>query len=345
MRRIRAQATELVRVTIVSAALTLSACSTLAPEPLPEAAGPEIVIEPPAKTVVKKPPAPPIKPPPEPPQLPAVAIVLTSNQPAYADVAYELGRHLEEYAVYDLNLDGRPPVSVLRQVNDSGSIAVVAIGLRAARSAVAMAGVPVIFSQVFNYQDHDLLQDNSRGIAALPPLDGQIAAWKEIDPTIARIGIIVGEGHGDLVAEAQAAAERHDVELRVQISDSDQETLYFFKRMIRDIDGYWMFPDNRILSARILQEMLDEANRHHVPVAVPNEALLEMGATISMSTVATDIAATIVSIIRQIQEGRLDGVPSVTALSELRVVTNDELLEQPAVANSVPEDSAQDEAR
>ncbi|MDH3337510.1 MAG: hypothetical protein OEM85_05690 [Gammaproteobacteria bacterium] len=343
MRRIRAQVAELVRVAIISAALSVAGCSALAP--VPDTGGAEIVIEPPPEVVEIKPPVEPAKPPPLPPQLPAVAIVLTSNQPAYADVAQELARHFEDYAVYDLNDDGRPPVSILRQINDSDSAAVVAIGLRAARSAVAMAGVPVIFSQVFNHQDHDLLHDNSRGIAALPPLDAQIVAWKKIDPTVARIGIIVGQGHSDLVAEAELAAERHSVELRVQFSHSDQETLYLFKRMIRDIDGYWMFPDNRILSARILQEMLDEANRHRVAVVVPNEALLQMGAAISISTVASDIAETIVKVIRQIQDGELDRVPPVTALSQIRVATNDELLKQPAVARTTSADSAQDVER
>jgi ABC-type uncharacterized transport system substrate-binding protein len=186
-----------------------------------------------------------------------------------------------------------------------------------------MSEKPVVFSQVFNYEAHNLLGEQSRGVSPLAPLDAQLAAWKGIDPTIARIGVIIGDGHEQLLADAQAAAEKHGIELRIQVTGSDQETLYFFRRMIRDIDGFWLFPDNRVLSPRALQEMLGEARRHQVPVNVPSESMLQLGATVSMSTVAADIAATIAGIVQDIQAGALARIPPISQLSEIRVVTND----------------------
>jgi ABC-type uncharacterized transport system substrate-binding protein len=255
-------------------------------------------------------------------ELPGVAIVLTNSQPAYADVAVELASRLDNYTVYDLGEDDAAPVSMLRRVNDSNSDVVVAIGLRAAQSSVAMSNKPVIFSQVFNHQDYDLLTESSRGVAAIPPLDAQLAAWKKIDSTIVRVGMIIGEGHDELIEEARRAAEKHDIELRVQVTQSDQETLYFFRRMIRDIDGFWLFPDNRVLSGRALQEMLEDANRQQVPVTVPSNAMLKLGATMSITTVAADIARTIVKMIREVKAGNLDALPPITQLSEIRVETN-----------------------
>ena len=329
----------LVRLAIGVAALALSACSTLYP-PGPDAVvvdEPAVIFEPPLATIEVKP----LERVPAPPQLPSVAIVLTSAEPAYAEVARELLRHFKKYDLYDLNEDSRPPVSVLRLINDSDSSAVIAVGLRAGQSSVAMANTPVVFSQVFNHQDFDLLGDNSRGVAVLAPLDAQIAEWKKIDPTVTRIGVIIGEGHDELIAEAEIAAQRHDVELRVHIAHSDQETLYFFRRMIRDIDGFWLFPDNRILSGRVLQQMLADANRQHVPVVVPIESMLGMGASISMSTVAADIAKTIVSIVRKIQAGELGRVPPMSQLSEIRIATNDELLQKRIVARTSTDQSGQ----
>ena len=299
-------------------ALLAAGCATQAPEPAPVVPKqPEIVFEPPLEEITVTP----LARIPLPPRLPSVAIVLTNTQPAYADVARELSRHFKRYQVYDLSNTSSAPVTVLRLINDSDPGAVIAIGLRAAQSSVAMSQKPVVFSQVFNYAEHGLLTENSRGISALAPLEAQLAAWKNIDPTIARLGMIVGEGHDELIAEAREAADKHGIELRVQISHSDQETLYFFRRMIRDIDGFWLFPDNRVLSGRALQEMLAEASRQHVPVNVPNESMLQLGARISMSTVASDIAAAVVSIVRQIQAGGLQLVPPMTRLSELRVVS------------------------
>lgn len=255
-------------------------------------------------------------------ELPGVAIILTNSQPAYADVAVELAERLDNYEVFDLGSDSEPPVSVLRRVNDSNAGVVVAIGLRAAQSSVAMANKPVIFSQVFNHQEHELLTEKSRGVAAIAPLDAQLAAWKRIDPTIVRVGVIIGEGHEDLIEEARLAADKHDVDLRVQVTSSDQETLYFFRRMIRDIDGFWLFPDNRILSGRVLQEMLSDARRQQVPVTVPSESMLELGASLSISTVAADIARTIVRVIREVQSGNFAELPPITQLSEIRVLTS-----------------------
>ena len=300
---------------IVLAAAVLSGCSTLYPDGILQET---VVVETPLETIVVTP----LARRPWDPGLPPVAIVLTNTQPAYADVAEELASRLDNYEVFDLDDRSQPPVSVLRLINDSNSGVVVAIGLRAAQSSVAMAEKPVIFSQVFNYQEHDLVGENSRGIAVLAPLDAQLAVWKKIDPSITRIGAIVGTDHDELMAAAEIAAEKHGIELRMQVTHSDQESLYMFRRMVRDIDGFWLFPDNRVLSPRVLREMLNIADRQQVPVAVPQQSMLSMGATISFSTVAADIAATIVNIIRQIQSGELDQVPSITQLSEIRVETN-----------------------
>lgn len=303
---------KLMRCAIVIAAVGISGCSILAPQA--DVHEPEDVSEP--KVTVKVP---------EPPRLPPISIVLTSSQPDYADVARELTGRFDNYEIYDLDNDDRPPVTILRLINDSDSTAVVAIGLRAAQSSVAMSTNPVVFSQVFNYQDHDLLTDNSRGVAAIAPLAAQIAAWKKIDPSITRIGAVIGEGHEDLITEAELAAQQHGLELRLHVTTSDRETLYVFKRMIRNIDGFWLFPDNRILSRNALQQIVAEANRRHVPILVPREWMLQMGASISVSTVASDIARTITDVIRQIQAGKLAQVPPISPLSEILVKTKDSL--------------------
>ena len=136
---------------LLLAATLFAGCETL-PPPVEEEPV-EIVVEQPPVVVVKPKPAP--KPAPPPP-LPPVSIVLTNSQPAYADVARELTRHFDDYTVYDLGEDARPPVTVLRLINDSEPGVVIAIGLRAAQSSIAMSDHPVVFSQVFNYNRHDL---------------------------------------------------------------------------------------------------------------------------------------------------------------------------------------------
>jgi len=315
----------LLRLTILSLVLGLSGCSLVPPEPEP--APTPVEIEPETEIEVLPPlPAPAPEsttrvsaPPPLP--LPSIAIVITSGIAAYADVARELSKRFETHAIYNLAEDERPPVSILRLINDSDSGVIVAIGLRAARSAVALASKPVVFSQVFNYQQ--LLGENSRGVSAVAPLEAQLAAWKELNPSISRVGVIVGEGHESLIDDARLAAEKRGVELLVHIAGSDQETLFIFKRMIHNIDGFWLFADNRILSPRSLQLMLSTANQQKVPVLVPAESMLAMGASVAIGSVTADIAETITAVVRQIKAGEIQNVPAISQLSEVRVVTRD----------------------
>ena len=320
---------------LLAMSLSLAACVSTPPEPAPPkpVAGPEpqlIDVGPPLRPG-------PLPRPVAPPPLPEVAIILTSRQPAYEQVANELGARLDKFAIYDLSDRSQPPVTAFRQINDSESGAVVAIGLRAAKSSLSMSKVPVVFSQVFNYEQHGLVTDNSRGVAALAPLDAHLDAWKKVDPTLASVGMIIGQGHEDLVTEAEIAADKHGVELHIVRTESDQETLYHFKRMIREIDGFWLFPDNRILSPRVLRDMLEQANRRQVPVAVSHEAMLPMGAAISISSVASDIAATIIDVLHKINAGRIDEIPPLSGLSEVRVVTNDTLLKRHVSADTSAE--------
>ncbi|HNP37459.1 MAG TPA: ABC transporter substrate binding protein [Woeseiaceae bacterium] len=256
------------------------------------------------------------------PAPPLVAIVLTGRQPAYDDVAFELGERLEHYEIYDLSDKSQPAETVFRLINDSDSGAVVAIGLEATQASVAMTALPVVYAQVFNYRSNGLVTERSKGVSAIAPLDAQLAAWQQTTPELRRIGAIIGEGHEDLIREAEAAADNHGVQLTIQIVRNDQEAQYQFRRMVTEIDGFWLFPDSRILSTRALRELLSQAEQRQVSVAVTNDALLSLGADISLSAVATNIAATIVEVLRRIQAGKLQDIPEITPLSAIQVVVN-----------------------
>jgi len=311
---------------VFACVLLFGGCTTWLPQPDPVPVEPEVVVVEPAPEVVPEPepepePEPVIAAPP--PAVPPITIILTSSLPAYVDIASELVGYFEDHVVYDLSQESLPPVAILRSVNDSKTSAVVAIGLRAAQAAVSMSDRPVVFSHVFNYQQHDLLTDNSRGVAAIAPMRAQLSAWKEVSPELKRVGLIIGEGHDERLQNARLAADQLGLKLDIRIAHSDQETLYIFRRMLATIDGFWLMPDSRIMSTRVLTEMLDDARRHKVEVVVPNEAMLQLGGAISISTVAGDIAKSIASVLRRIQAGEIEQIPPVTELTEVRVTVNE----------------------
>jgi hypothetical protein len=53
--------------------------------------------------------------------------------------------------------------------------------------------------------------------------------------------------------------------------------------------------------------------------------MLQIGASLSASSVASDIAATITKVVRQIEAGEIAKVPAITPLSEIRVEFKDTL--------------------
>ncbi len=303
----------------------------------------ELVIDIPAERpipIIKADPPPQPTPEPRPAAVPSepptVAVVLTNRSPAYEQVAEALARHFADLLVYDLADKSQPPETAFESINDSETDAVVAIGLKAAMASVMLAAPPVVFSQVFNFREHELLTADSRGVAAFAPVDAQLAAWKDVEPSLSHVGLLIGPGHEALLEEAELAADRLGVELSVQVARSDQEALFYFKRMVQDIDGFWLLPDNRVLSGRVLREMLAQANRRAVSVLVPSSSMLSIGATLSVSTVAADIAARIRDIVIEVDSGRLADVPAITPLTEIVVETNDQQLEQTAVASREP---------
>ena len=163
-----------------------------------------------------------------------------------------------------------------------------------------------------------------------------------MDPSLKNVGAILGEGHEALVAEATTAAEQHDVALHYRTARSDRETLYLFNQLLPHIEGFWLFPDNRVLSPSVLRQMFDYAARHNVQVAVFNESLLNMGATLSASAMAADIAAQIVAVVEQFVAGNTgDSIPDITPLTAADIRINEAVVQglglksasaQPAVA-------------
>jgi len=324
------------RASLVLLALIVSACAMTPAEPPPPP--PVVVPLEPKADPAPPPPTPQVEPAPvaekpPPPEPPAagepitqhVAIVLSSSLPAYVDVAARLVEYLENYDVYDMTDRSRSPQQAFSAIADSPAEFVVAIGLYAANVAKSFADVPVVFSQVFNVQEHGLIADDFKGVAILPPMSLQIEAWTRLDPEIRNIGAIVGEGHEDLIAEAELAMQERGIRFHYAVARSDRETIYHFNRLIRDIDGFLLFPDNRILSRTALVEILGDAARHHVQVAVFNDSLLEHGATFSSNAVDSDIAARIVDSLRDFRDGKPADAPAVAPLSEIRIQTNPEM--------------------
>lgn len=292
------------------------------PEPELEEAEPEPPPEPEEQAIPAPVPDPvePLEPVTEPPAL-RVAVVLSERSEAYERVAAEIVPLLERPLVYNLADRSLSTTEAFLAIAESPVDVVVAIGLRAAEAASQLSPVPVVYCQVFNFVAPEKPAVPVKGVSSLPPLSLQMQAWKRLNPGLERVGAIIGPGHEGLVDEARAAAAAHGIDVEHRVAKSDRETLYIFKRMAPAIDGFWLFPDNRVLSVAVLKEILRSAPRYDVQVAVFNAGLLDFGAALSSVSVHSDIAAAVLSVAKRLAAGEADTIPDLTPLSQVEIRT------------------------
>ena len=254
-----------------------------------------------------------------------VAVVMSDDTPPYQGIVTQMTKWMEgrDYALYNLDGNLADAEQILSRIADRNTTAIVAVGLRAALLTSQHSSKPVIFCQVFNYEANGLLSDKTKGVASIPPLANQLELWREVNPEMHSVGAILGEGHDDLIQEATKVSAARDIEFHHRRASSDKEALYQFKRLAPAIDGFWLFPDNRILSGPVIGEILSYALRHRVQVTVFTPTLLSHGAYMSAESSDADIALTILSILDQVGADRFDDVPSVTPLSEAKITWSD----------------------
>lgn len=299
--------------------LAIAGCATTPPQPPVETRPPPVASTPqPPPPRATPAPAPQPKPPPAPLRR-NVTVVFDADTASAAATAAAIADALPPRAYRVATVDSAnlsPPAP------DAQPAVVIAVGRAAIDAARArLPGRPIVFCQVFAYED--VLKSGGAiwGVHSLPPLALQLKSWRAIDPTLHSVALILGEERGALAAEAAQAAASVGTAVRLETSHSDRETFYIFKRLATQVDGLWLLPDNRVLSPTVLRELLSYANSHGVGVLAPNESLLRWGALASAASVPADIAEAVRLVAERVAAGKTQGLPAMTPLraAELHV--------------------------
>ncbi|MCK7580116.1 MAG: hypothetical protein MZV65_33550 [Chromatiales bacterium] len=156
----------------------------------------------------------------------------------------------------------------------------------------------------------------------MPSLAEPFRLWKLIDPRLVRIGVITGPQLTPMVSEARAAAGAAGFELEHVVVRSDKETLCAFERLLPRIQGLWMVPDNRVLSAAVIRDLLSLAVREGRPVLGFRHELLALGALLSAESDPADVAAQALARARARPAGSTVPGPALTALTRADVRIN-----------------------
>jgi ABC-type uncharacterized transport system substrate-binding protein len=280
------------------------------------------------------PPSPQAQPAPMPVQLlPGVSILVSRDIPAYTRVASELSKHLTKRSkVYTLNDDVGATEKALRETQWSEREQVVAIGLSAARAARELSGKQVVFCQVFNYTDYDLVTPWMKGVSMLPGFSEQLRVWKDLDPNLHRVALLTGANQQHLIRAATDAAQVYGMEVVYREVHSDKETLYSFKRLAPEVQGLWLLPDNRVLSAGVIRALMSYAVRQRKEVLVFSPTLLKIGGLISIEATESDVAAQVLARLQQAYAQKEIPGPDVVPLTSMQLQINARVAKQLGLA-------------
>jgi ABC-type uncharacterized transport system substrate-binding protein len=242
-------------------------------------------------------------------------------------IAEKISQRGPQHGYLTVNLDRNVSLNarMLKDVESFKPDQIVAIGLNASKAGKSFDDIPMVFCQVFNFEDHELLSPMSNGVKLLPPFSLQFELWKNLSPELQTAGIILGMGQESLVEEIRNAATDHDIKVITRTVRSDKEALFAFKRMTPNIQGFLLLPDNRVLSPRILREIVSYSRKHGTQIVVFNPKLLQLGADISFTSRNDDIAETVLRIIDSSSEQKIRRPSRMTSLTTLRADINPEV--------------------
>ena len=251
---------------------------------------------------------------------PGIAILMSDRSPAFVGVQREIEkRYSQRIESYYLGSNDATYPAVQKKIQSSDIPLVVSIGLPAAQVARGLSGKRVVFCQVFNYEDTDLVTAWMKGVAATPPVNEQFRVWKQLSPKLKRVGVITGKGLRGLMQEAQAAARENGLELIHLEARSDKETLYAYKQLLPKVQGLWLVPDNRVLSRDVIREVMAYSAREGKQMAVFSHQLLALGGLLSAESSYADIAQ---QVLTRVEQAHKDGGAPVTPLAEATIRIN-----------------------
>jgi ABC-type uncharacterized transport system substrate-binding protein len=247
---------------------------------------------------------------------------VSSDIPEYTEIVAEiLRRDVGEVSVHTLSAQSSS-AHVVDELAVVKPDRIVAVGLSAAIAMRGLRDTPMVFCQVYNYQDHALLSPTSKGVDLLPPFELQFRAWRKLAQDVRHIGVITGPGQEALLAEMEHAAASFDIDLAVRIVSSDREALHEFRTLAPMIDGLWLLPDNRILSPNVVREIFSYGAEHGKKIATFGDNLLKMGALLSLRSDPRDVVDRVLERLESIDgNGRLPG-PDMVALTALYMQVN-----------------------
>jgi len=213
----------------------------------------------------------------------------------------------EPITTYDLGGSTSDTRGIIGRIMAAPPKLILAIGPQAAQVAKAeVRGIPVVFLLVRNPRKYGLEGDNIAGISLDVPIEGQLAMYKSLLPTLQTLGVIYDpEKTGALVKEAGEVAGKFGLRFRAAPVASQTEVPAALRSLLGKVDALWLLPDDTVVTPESLTFFLLTAFKQNLPVLTISDAFVEAGALASLSADYTDGGRQACQLSREIESGRL----------------------------------------
>ncbi len=248
-------------------------------------------------------------------------LLLCDDKPSIAGVAHAIAsQYGGKIRTFNLGGDRSLSAGVAATIRDADSRQVVAVGLLAAQTARNyLSSKQVVFCQVINYEEFDLVTPWMSGVSALPSLARQFHVWKLLDPKLRRIGMIASASMHVLLEEAQPAAQANGLEIVYAEAASDREMIVALNGLTGRIDGLWLAPDSHILGNDAILAAMAYSSKNNIQTLVFSPALLKAGGLLSGSSDWDEIARLVIA---RLQRQGSSQEEAVTPLSSAMLQIN-----------------------
>lgn len=226
-----------------------------------------------------------------------------------------------------LALEGMAEQDLLAYLRASNHSQLIAIGERAAVLASDL-DLPIVFAQVFNYRQRELLARGLSGVNMIPSPEKLFMQWQKLAEDLNRIAIITGSMTADQITQISDAASDFGIAVEHYQVASDKEWLYTAKNVSANVQGFWLLPDHRVLSRRVLKEFMAHSTKHGKQVAVFNEYLLEFGGLLYVGINPEDVSARIIEQLDNLSSDASDNRASILVLQQADIEINQHAAEQ-----------------
>lgn len=239
------------------AALVLIACSCLYAEPA-QATGPEI------------------------------AILKSSDLKAYNDAVEGFKATAPgnaTYVEYDLRGDFNQGKRLARTIRATDSALVVAVGLKAALTAMLeIVDIPILYMMILDPTKYHLTASNMTGVLIEIPTDRQLKMIRTFLPKLRKIGVLYNpEKTATKLKEAESQATGHDFQLRGFPVEKEKEVSPQLRTLLAHSEALWLIPDSTVLTDESIRFILESAVARQIPVIGFSPEFTRLGALLSLS--------------------------------------------------------------